>query len=144
MMSEKRLYTDASCNRQYQIASWAVIDGEEHYTGLIHGENLRSSYCELYAINEALKIADNCNAIIYNDNTCTNLLNREKEHIEKKINHSGFKDKQMLKEVYDLYCSSPNVKIKKASRKTVMIADYLARKTLKGAIKNIKRSDKNE
>lgn len=133
-MNKKQFYTDASCKHKRGIGSWAVVQGDKYWSGIIRGEKLRSGYCELYAIREALKIANNTNAIIYNDNPCVHLLNREEGYIEKKLTKSKHKDKEMLKEVYDLYNSMTNVVICKISRKDNH-AHHIARKTIKKAIK---------
>lgn len=132
----KKFYVDACCNRFYELGSYAIVCGEEHYTGLIHGKNLNSGYCELYGIREALYRTKNQNAIIYNDNTCVNNLNLSTEKFEKKFKKRRLKDNGLLKEVFILYNNYPNVKIDLVNRKRVRVADYLARKTLKECIKN--------
>lgn len=130
-MDVEKFYTDACCKHQDNVGSWAVVGMNDCYTGLVSsGEGkVNSGFCELYAVYQALKIADkDKQTIIYNDNQgVVNWLNKDKCN-----KHTGRENyKELLKKVHPFYHSLDNVKVVYISRKQNKVADKLARKTIK-------------
>ena len=132
------IYVDASYQRQNDIGSWAVVTEYSQYSGVIEENNLHSFYCELYAVYQALLIAQqHDDVVIYCDNRgVVKMLNRETDEFTQLIDYSKKRDSNFLHEVYYFYQDNPNVKIRKIPREDNKIADRVARNMLYKAIYN--------
>lgn len=125
-------FTDACCSSYNNIGSWAVVTPDRCYSGLISGyecnDGLSVGYCELVAVEQAIRLARNNDVLIYCDNKgVVSRLNK----IDVNSNFGKTSYNVLMKRVHYMYNNMNNVKVRKISRKDNRTADKLARETMK-------------
>ena len=133
----KEIYVDGACRHREGIGAWAVVAGDNYYSGILKRNGLDSVYCELFAIRQALIITRKYleKTIIFTDNNAVKNLHKSRVDfqrvLQRKSKRRKIKNKSILSNVYRIYKSSPNVEIKQISRQDNFEADGLVKQVLR-------------
>lgn len=83
------IYTDGSCDTQYQVGAWAAILIVSGFKTLIHGEALHTTHnrMELQAVIKAIEYAfknyDPVSFVVYTDSQYVSRISERKEKLKK-------------------------------------------------------------